>query len=188
MPVPSYPSVPEHWKNPFGPYRQAPAEFGGNWWYVSPFTGTEPWLTQGGQVELPSYPAGFIDAFPKPSAKEFPKFGVSYQQAMSRWYDDLKYFKRAGLPEGFDTKAWDAARRLFIAWDMGEPMPFAGRYGFAVRFPNSLIPWFETSIMAAVEAAHHVIARYQISLRSAEVDVNKKHPFVPPDFFPEESE
>lgn len=184
--TPSYETVPEHWKKPIGPYAQAPAEYGGKWWYVSPFTGPEPWVTQGGQVEPPSYPAGFIDAFPRPAAKDFPKFGVSYQQAMSRWNDDLKYFKRAGLPESLDQAAWDAARRLFIAWGMGEPMPFDGRYGFAVRFPKSLIPWFETSIPAVLEAAHHVIARYQISLRLAGIDVDQKHPLVPPEFFPED--
>jgi hypothetical protein len=30
--------IPAHWKAPYGPYRQAPQQYGGEWWFVNPFT------------------------------------------------------------------------------------------------------------------------------------------------------
>lgn len=41
--TPRYQDVPDSWKWPIGPYQQAPEEFGGEWWKVNPFTGSEPW-------------------------------------------------------------------------------------------------------------------------------------------------
>ena len=70
MGVPRYKEVPEHWRSPIGPYRQAPAEFGGEWWMVNPFTTEEPWRNEAGPTE--QLPDGFLEIFgPRPKVSDY---------------------------------------------------------------------------------------------------------------------
>jgi hypothetical protein len=62
MSTPRFRQVPEDWKHPLGPYRQAPAEYGGEWWLVNPFTTDEPWVTQSVIVER-ELPPGLVEVF-----------------------------------------------------------------------------------------------------------------------------
>ena len=180
-------SIPESHRAPLGPYRQAPPEYGGAGWFVSWTTGETPWINQGKLVEPPSYPEGFIDTFgPRPLGKDYPKLGVSFQQALSRWQDDLKYFKEAGVPEWHNPVLWQDAAQLFSRWGMGHPRPHLGRYDYCVRWPDSQNREFEGSYYEAQNSTHLVIARYQMSLLSVGVVPDgDRHPFVPPDMWPE---
>ena len=60
--------IPEAWKHPVGPYRQAPPEYGGEWWLVNPFSGDEPWLLLDRKAPVPEVlPVGFENTFgPRP--------------------------------------------------------------------------------------------------------------------------
>ena len=70
MAMPHYSEIPDHWKQPVGPYRQAPQEFGGDWWLVNPFTGSEPWNNQPRPKE--PLPEGFTSIFgPRPQLADY---------------------------------------------------------------------------------------------------------------------
>ena len=70
---PSFPDVPDSAKYPAGPYRQAPPEYGGEWWLVNPFTGDEPWgnpaeaaapaASPTSKYATENLPADFLQAF-----------------------------------------------------------------------------------------------------------------------------
>lgn len=185
MPVPNYDTVPEHWKKPFGPYRQAPAEYGGKWWFVYPFN-QAPWLNAQ-PVEPPTYPAGFLDTFgERPQAKDFPRFGVTYQMALTRWKQNLDVFEGAARDPRVSDAEWDNARTQFLAYSMGEPRPYQNKYGYWIRFPQSRIPWYEIDGYSPAADTGHEIARYQISLLMEGEQVEKAHFFVPPQFLGEE--
>ena len=119
MAVPHYPTVPIEWQHPFGPYRQAPAEYGGEWYYVSPFA-PEPWLTGPSATEPPASGYGHLkDPF--------------YQE----WNDNLKAFKGIKLPAYITQAQADTANEVFRAWGMGAAAIYEGRYGFSARFPDT---------------------------------------------------
>jgi hypothetical protein len=179
--------VPDSWKHPEGPYHQAPAEYGGEWWYVSPFTGSEPWKTQGVKTESTaakakagqSFPDGFLETFPKPERSQF-KDSNDFVHAKSRWEQDLKYFKRAGIPEGVPRDQIDAATAIAQQWGMGTPKFYEGRYGWMVRFPESKIPTFETDLNGVTLGMHQTVARYQVRMMQNGMRPTTRHPFVPP--------
>ena len=179
--TPRYQDVPDVWKWPLGPYRQAPPEFGGAWWKVNPFTGPEPWRP----VEIPSsaepeIPDGFTEIFgAPPEASDFSS-RRAYQAAELRWEQDLKFFQRSGIPEGFDQAQVDLAAGVFEEWGMGRPLFYEGRYGWMVRFPDSAIPDFETNVTATLKASHVVVAKYQTRQLLRGVRPAVVHPFVPP--------
>ena len=134
--TPRYQDVPDAWKWPLGPYRQAPPEFGGEWWKVNPFTGPEPWR----QVEISPEPEirdGFTEIFgTRPRASDFSSFRA-HKAAELRWEQDLKFFQRSGIPEGYDQAQVELAAGVFEKWDMGRPVFYEGRYGWMARFPDS---------------------------------------------------
>ena len=189
MAIPHYNEVPDHWKHPVGPYRQAPEEFGGDWWMVNPFTGSEPWKNQKRPNER--LPVGFVAIFgPRPRLADYlntPSPSRSWKIATLQWEQDLRYFKQAGLPEWVTDEEFAATTRTFQAWGMGEPQFYEGRYGFMVRFPDSLVRAFETTAWGAIRATHNVIAGYQLRALDHGFVPEKRHPFVPPQFWPKES-
>ncbi len=182
--TPRFKEVPEHWQAPMGPYRQAPTEFGGEWWLVSPFTGEEPWRTQGAAVAEKPAPEGFVEVFgERPRVSDFrgtASPSAAFRAAMAQWEQDLRYFKRAGVPEWTDADAIAAASRVYVAWEMGTPRLYEGRYGWMARFTDSAAPDFEVPAFTAIEAPHLVVARYQIRRLEGGDQPTVKHPFVPP--------
>ena len=179
--TPRYQDVPDAWKRPLGPYQQAPPEFGGEWWKVNPFTGPEPWRP----VEIssspePEIPDGFTEIFgTRPRASDFSSFRA-YKAAELRWDQDLRFFQRSGIPEGFDQAQVDLAAGVFEKWDMGRPLFYEGRYGWMARFPDSAIPNFEANVTASLEVSHIVVAKYQTRQLLHGVTPAVVHPFVPP--------
>lgn len=182
--IPRYADVPADLQWPDGPYRQAPPEYGGEWWQVSPFTGEQPWLqldhvsrTAEAVEETPlAMPEGFLKLFgPEPAGRN--------QVERIRWEQDLEHFKQAGVPEGFSAEQIEAASSLFESWGLGRPQFYEGRYGWSARFPDSAIPDFEANPHTAIEAAHLVVARYQIRLAQQGEAPAERHPFVPPQVF-----
>lgn len=184
MAIPSYESVPEHWRTPFGPYRQAPPEYGGRWYYVNPFTGLEPWKRD--KPPARTIPPGFLEIFgPEPQANDYHGAGgnAAFQAARDLWLQDLKHFKQAGTPPGFSAEQISAAVATFEAWGMGRPRFYEGRYGWVAAFPDSQVPDFRAWAPGAIEATHQVIAQYQFRALSEGLEVEQEHPFVPPRLF-----
>jgi hypothetical protein len=182
--TPRYPSVPEHWKHPEGPYRQAPEEYGAEWWLVNPFASPTPWLTQSKPTEESPLPEGFLELFgPRPRGEQFrvtPNPVQYFRLALAKWEQDLKYFQRTGVPEWATEEAIEAATQVFESWEMGRPRFYEGRYGWSVRFRDSQLPEFEAAARAAVETSHLVVAQYQMALLDEGRQPSRRHPFVPP--------
>ena len=183
--------VPDSWKHPAGPYHQAPAEYGGGWWYVSPFTGAEPWKRLdavnnpsaggvGGAGAANQLPDGFAEVFgEKPMGPQYKNYR-EYQTAKIRWEQDLKYFKQAGVPPEVTPEKLEAITKTAEAWGMGAPKFYEGRYGWKVRFPDSAFPDHEVGLEGVTMGMHQSIARYQVRLVEAGIEPAQKHPFVPP--------
>lgn len=193
---PTFKEVPEHWKQPGGPYRKAPEEYGGEWWLVNPFTTAEPWKltapTADPQEE--ALPEGFVEIFGRrPTAAAF--LGTSnpsllFRIARDHWEQDLGHFVRAGLPVWTNEAQYEVAASLTRNWNMGAPHFYAGRYGWMVRFPGSEVRDFEAAAWTVIFATHQVIAQYQLELIERGITPQQQHPFVPPHVWPkaEESE
>ena len=186
--TPRFQEVPEHWKAPVGPYRQAPPEFGGEWWLVDPFTGETPWLTQAGGPPREILPEGYEEIFgPRPQAADFRgerNPSLMYRTAVVKWEQDLRYFKQAGTPEWADPRLVATAANLFEQWGMGTPRFYEGRYGWMARFPESEIRDYEASAWGALNASHLLVAQYQIRVVGRGAVPEKRHPFVPPHVWP----
>lgn len=182
--VPSFETVPEHWKHPVGPYRQAPVAYGGKWWHVSPFTGEEPWVRFQTPIEEPDYPEGFLAIFgprPEPKSPEDRLLAVE-------WDQELQHFKQAGLPpdsDKFPHSNLANATAAFEAWGMGAPKFYEGRYGWRAAFPDGPLRWYDVDALGAVAATHLVIAQYQVRLVSEGMTPKQRHPFVPPQIWGE---
>ena len=190
--VPRFLEVPESLQYPKGPYRQAPAEHGGEWWLTNPFTGTEPWLTQGfgdpyaeAPAETEASPELVAVFGPRPSADTHPS-RLTRSAAIADWERNREHFGGVGLPEGFTQEQLDAAGALFEAWGMGRPLLYEGRYGWTATFPSAQIQGYEASPFATLEAPHLVVARYQIEMTQHGLDPAERHPFVPPQVFGDE--
>jgi hypothetical protein len=180
--LPRFESVPESAKFPSGPYRQAPAEFGGEWWMVSPFTGPEPWLRASPSQDSPveTLPNGFAEIFGhRPTRQQYPDY-FEFRLAKIGWEQDLKHFKRAGMPEGMDTAQLAASEQAFQEWGLGKPVFYEGGQGWRVSFPESAVRGFEMNPQTALMAPHVVIATYQIRLLQQGGAPENLHPWIPP--------
>ena len=184
--------IPDHWKHPAGPYHQAPAEYGGEWWLLNPFTGPHPWKALRPEREAEKLPDGFVGIFgSRPTLSEFLHTrnpSQSLRAATVGWEQNLKQFKRAGLPEWGSPEQASLAEQTFQYWEMGSPRYYEGRYGYMARFPDSQFKDFETTAWAALYATHHEISIYQIRLLQQGIVPRQRHPFVPPHIWPRESD
>jgi hypothetical protein len=190
MNTPHFGEVPESWRYPLGPYRQAPSEYGGEWWLVNPFTGEEPWVTRG-QAAPRELPAGFVEIFgERPKIADYaqaPNPGLAWRVAVDLWEQDLRYFKRAGIPDWASLEQVVVAEQVTRAWGLGPPRFYEGRYGWMARFPESQIRSFESTAWGVLNVTHHVIAGYQWRLLEQGIVPEKRHPFVPPHVWPEDN-
>jgi hypothetical protein len=178
-------SVPDWARHPLGPYRQAPEEYGGDWWQVNPFTGPEPWRALDPPEPVEDLPEGFERVFgPRPKRGDFAN-AREHRIARIEWEQEQKYFRGIGIPEGADEAALAEARQQFSAWGLGEPVFFQDRYGWRVRFPDSQIPNFGGSPNTAVTAPHILIANYQIQLLEQGITPERLHPWLPDQLRPE---
>lgn len=189
MASPRFKQVPEHWKQPIGPYRQAPPEHGGEWWLVNPFTTAEPWLNQGTTRPSEEPPPGFVEIFgPRPKSSDFHNStnpSLLFRLATVQWEQDLRYFKQAGVPEWATPEQVSEAGVVAQKWDMGMPRFYEGRYGWMARFTESQIREFESSAWGLLNAIHVQVAAYQIRLIDRGIIPKKRHPFVPPHLWPD---
>lgn len=170
--------VPESARYPLGPYRQAPSEFGGKWWLVSPFTGETPWAAEfpGAVPSGDHAPADFVAVF----GERPTRAGGAAQLS---WDQDLKHFRGVGIPEGLSPEQVAAAGDVFEEWGLGRPVFVEGRYGWSAYFPDSQVEGFQAKPFTAVQAPHLVVARYQIRMSQQGDNPVERHPFVPPQVF-----
>lgn len=183
--------VPDAWKHPMGPYRQAPD---GQWWFVNPFTASgttdnaSPWERFQAQPEPEALPEGFEDIFgPLPEFKGFTD-SAAWTTARSHWRQNLEQFKGAGRPLWLAAEDKAELDALYQAWGMGKPRFYGGRYGEMVRWPDSEVQDFEDGAFSAANYPHHTIARYQIDLvqSGGVIPRAKRHPLVPGHVFNDE--
>lgn len=178
-----HPQVPEHWKAPLGPYRQAPPAYGSEWWLVSPFTSSEPWIQFGAQPEE-ALPAGFLAIFgARPEGQDYIGYPAALATARGQWEQDLLYFLRAGRPDWVSAQQQQTVDAIFEAWEMGPVSFYEGRYGWMARWPQSAVPDFEQAAWTAANYPHQVVAQYQIRMAEREIQPAKLHPFTPPHVF-----
>jgi hypothetical protein len=182
--------VPDSAKFPAGPYHQAPPQYGGEWWFVDPFTGDEPWLNLAAAnapkaLSVSPYaaenlPEDFVGAFGQLPVRRAGESGAEFAGRVSRWKQDLAFFQQTGIPEGFDESQVELASHVYEQWGMGRPVFYEGRYGWFARFPDSALPEFEMDAASAVQVSHLAIARYQVRLLREGIEPATPHPFVPP--------
>jgi hypothetical protein len=124
-------------------------------------------------------PEDFRQAFGEMPVRRGAENGVDFAGRLARWKQDLEFFQRTGIPEGFDESQVELASAVYEQWGMGQPVFYEGRYGWFARFPDSAIPEFEMDAASAVQASHLAIARYQVRLIREGVEPPVTHPFVP---------
>jgi hypothetical protein len=185
--------VPASWRYPLGPYRQAPVEYGGEWWLVDFTTSEEPWLVERAVTQ---YPAGFLETFgQRPKLSDYrglPNPRALWDADRMRWEQDLRFLKIAGWPTDWPevTPALvEDVSELFRSWHMGTPRPYLGRYDWRVRFPESQLRNYEAGLFGVITAPHLDIARYQIRLLNDFGIVSEpRHSWVPPQVWPADKE
>jgi hypothetical protein len=182
--------VPEAAQWPRGPYKQAPAEFGGEWWLVNPFSGPEPWLRAAeiaagpSQAETARPSDDFLKLFgPRPSWADSSTVSERRLRAIV-WERELADFERVGIPDGYNEEQVSAAADAMKQWGMGEPVFYKSRGGWKARFPDSLLPKFEISPETAIKAPQVAAAVYHVQAILRGVEIENRHPLVPSDVFP----
>lgn len=175
-----YPSVPDHWKAPFGPYVKAPAKWGGEWWFVNPFTGPEPWVTT---MPEESYPEGFLEIYPKPTLEMFmaaPNPSAALAEARSMHISALADFD--GLSPSEPT---DEILSHLAAWDMDfEYLVYERKsIGRMIAFFGTPLGTYHHSFAGLMLNADRAIANYQVDLEQAGLhdEIKKVHWLNPPD-------
>jgi hypothetical protein len=169
--VPRFKNVPDDWKHPLGPYRQAPAENGGEWWLVNPFTGNTPWANEGAVIATDP-PADFVAVCGPRPHREAPFYG--------EWNKNLDAWTGVEFPDWISKQQIDEATAKFEAWGMGKPVCYRGPYGYIVRWPETKHYEFEGEARAAyVTSTDWKIAEFQNFLRNKGLAVDKPHPFLP---------
>lgn len=175
---------------PQGPYKQAPAEAGGEWWLVNPFTGAEPWTRVG---EIEARVAAIEDAEPPP-AEFLNIFGERPERSDSAtrsehsmktfvWERELDTFEGVGIPDGMTQEQIDDSNEVFEAWGMGKPVYYKGRHGWAARFPDAQISDFQPNPESAIKYPHVIVANYQIQETRQGLPTANRHPLVPANIF-----
>ena len=172
--------VPDRWKAPLGPYRQAPLEYGGEWWLVNPFNGPEPWLLMDRKPALAEVlPEGFEAIFgPRPQ-----KTGYQTRRAWKHdvivWERDKKNFKQAGQPPWASKKELRLAAEVLDAWGMGAPSYYEHRnWGWMAMFLDSQVEEFSMNAHTTVYYTHLVIANYQVRLLQEGIRPQVIHPLL----------
>lgn len=188
--MPRFESVPDAAQWPQGPYKQAPGEFGGEWWLVNPFSGPQPWVRA---AEIAS-DAGPVDAV-QPSDDFLKLFGPRPERADSAgrgdyivrtfvWERELANFEGVGIPDGFTEQQVRSAADDMKEWGMGEPVFYKSRDVWKARFPDSLLPKFEISPETAIKAPQVTAGVYHVQAILRGVEIENRHPLVPSDVFP----
>jgi hypothetical protein len=182
--------VPEAAQWPHGPYKQAPAEFGGEWWLVNPFSGPQPWVRAAemsagaGQAETIQPSDDFVKLFgPRPEWTDSSTISERNLKTFV-WDRELATFEGVGIPDGFSEEQVRQANEAFAPWGMGEPVFYKSRDGWVARFPNSLTPEFQISPETAIKAPQVTIAVYQVRAILRGVEIGSRHPLVPSGVWP----
>ena len=188
--VPRFESVPEAAKSPQGPYRQAPAEFGGEWWLVNPFSGPQPWvraaeITVGaGQADIVPPPDDFLKLFgPRPDRTQSSSRGEHVIKTFV-WDRELANFEGVGIPDGFTEEQVRTAADAMKEWGTGEPVFYKSRGVWITRFPDSQLPQFQISPETAIKAPQVGAGVYHVQAILRGVEIENRHPLVPSGVFP----
>lgn len=172
--------VPEMWKHPLGPYRQAPAEYGAEWWLVNPFSGPEPWLLLDRVASAPEVlPEGFEAVFgARPAKGDYPT-RRAWQRELVEWEQRKTNFRGAGQPPWASVRELESAAAVLNAWSVGSPRYYEHRaWGWMARFPEAAVEDFEMNAHTAVFYTHLVVANYQVRQMHEGLQPEMSHPLV----------
>lgn len=168
-----YPDVPDHFKWPWGNYKQAPGGvYGSDWWQVT-WANQEPWK-EAVTPDAGGAPEEFTSVFgPRPSrGHEF----------YGEWNSNLRQFQGKGLPDNISQSEVDFVIPTYEAWGMGAPAIYLGvtQYGYRARFPETGNYWYERGADIVVDNPQLVIADYQAKCAKRGIVPTRWHPWVPP--------
>ena len=182
--------MPEAAQWPHGPYRQAPAEFGGEWWLVNPFSGPQPWVRASeiaagaGQAETLQPSDDFLKLFgPRPEQHDSSSRGEHTVRTFV-WDRELANFEGVGIPDGFTEEQVRTAADAMKEWGMGEPVFYRSRGVWIARFPDSQLPKFQINPETAIKAPQVAAGVYHVQAILRGVEIENRHPLVPSDVFP----
>lgn len=175
-------TVPEHWKGPYGPYREAPAEYGGGWYLVSWTTGPEPWRTQQNKgLPPPEAPADFIALF-----GEIPdRNPLDGGEARNYWLERLRHFKGTGTPEWASVEQVALSTSILKSWGLPGPVLYDGRYGWMALFNDSVIGDYEVPAVTFIRTPQNAVSEFQIEMLAQGIVPERIHPWVPPNLLPQ---
>ena len=188
--------APEHMQFPNGPYRQAPAEYGGQWWLVTPFSDPKPWLKGSRETEADSLPDGVVEIYgSRPQWKDYRHLGksalITFEGAKVTYDQDVERFQGLvtlseeqlafGVFRGAFTSVADM-HLAFVTWDMGMPVYYRDSLlGLMGRFVDSALPDYDMSYHSIATAGHNNIADFQEALWLRKgLEPARWHPFVSP--------
>lgn len=177
--------VPESWKHPVGPYRQAPPEYGGEWWLVNPFSGPEPWLLLDRKAPVPEVlPEGFERVFgPRPKWSDYPT-RRAFQHDVIVWEQNKQSFVQFGPPAWANDRHLQIAAGALTAWGMGVPLYYEhSTWGWMARFVESQLPTFEMSAHTTIMYTHLVVPNYQVELMQQGIVPEQRHPLISPEIW-----
>jgi hypothetical protein len=174
--------VPEAWKYLVGPYRQAPPEYGGEWWLVNPFSGSEPWLLLDRKAPVPEVlPEGFERA--RPTWRAYPT-RQAFQHDVVVWEQAKKNFIQAGVPPWAGERQLQIAEGALIAWGMGVPAYYEHSFwGWMARFVESKLPTFQMNAHTTIFHTHLVVPNYQVDLLQQGIEPEQRHPLISPEIW-----
>jgi hypothetical protein len=179
--MPGYKDVPEHYKHPVGPYRQAPAEFGGEWWLVSPFSGPEPWARQARPDK--ELPPGFEAIFGKRrDPRNYPSY-QSYKVDQTIWDQELDNYVKPGPPDGVSQETVNNAANLTHEWGLGDLVFYLNKQpvlGWRAVWVSGPIQGFDLAADFVLNYTHHAIGIYQWEMLNRGITVPRIHPIVYP--------
>lgn len=164
-------------------YRQAPEEFGGEWWPVTPFSPRTWERFAPAEPVVETLPEGFTDAFgPRPTREMYPDYH-EHRLAKLEWEQELAEFKALGLPAdmtGVDTAGIDA---IYEASDLGRPVFYEHRAGFRAIFPEAAVKGYDANPWTVVNLPALVIANHQIRMLKAGMFPEEISDLVPPNLY-----
>jgi hypothetical protein len=177
-----YPTVPDNFKwdppNNFGPYRKAPDEFGGEWWFVDPFTGQEPWKKV---TPVSNIPPEFIAIFgPEPHFKH-----PFYQE----WHDNLDdWIGPYTITNTANIFKLNHANELFNAFGMGNVAFYETKPGIVkARWPQCGHPEYDSWLDDVLNYPDIEVMIFQMrQVLTWGEKPERYHPFFPPHVIPEE--
>lgn len=166
---------------------QAPAEYGGEYWLLTPWSGREPWLKLYVPKPEVTLPAGFKEIFGEKPNRTQPQYAdvsaAVLRDAQAEWDVQLKVFVQAGEPPWYAAMPLDNKAQAFavlVDYGLDPSLFFENIYGWRIIWPKGPLPTRSEPAYEAMTNPHFVIAQYQIDMLLLGIMPKKISQIVPP--------